>query len=188
MKNNKKIILTSGSPRRSFLLQEIGIQHEVLKIDFNEAIPKEIDPQNVAQFLAEEKSKQITKKEKGCLYITADTVVILDQMILGKPKDKMAAIDSLEKLSDRSHIVATGVCLSTLEKTVSFQSTSRVYFKKLSSEEINFYIDTYKPYDKAGAYGVQEWIGMIGITKIEGSYFNIMGFPTDLVKIELDKF
>ena len=188
IQENKKIVLTSGSPRRSFLLQEIGIKHDVLKIDFNEAIPKSIPIKNIARYLAESKSKQIKEKSTNSIYITADTIVLIKDEVLGKPKDKQAAIKSLEKLSGNSHLVITGVCLSSIEKTVSFDSISKVFFKKLTPDEIEFYVDTYKPYDKAGAYGIQEWIGMIGITKIEGSYFNIMGLPTDLLKIELEKF
>lgn len=186
--NNKNIILASGSPRRSFLLQEINIPHKVIKLDFDESIPPETLPDNVASTLAENKSAQIPNKELNTIYITADTVVILDNNVLGKPKDKQTAIEYLKNLSNTSHNVITGVCLSSTEKKISFQCISKVFFKALSIEEITYYVENYKPFDKAGAYGIQEWIGMIGITKIEGSYFNIMGLPTHELKIQLEKF
>ena len=115
--------------------------------------------------------------ESNQILITADTVVILDKQILGKPKDISEAAKMLKNLSNRSHKVMTGVCIKSKDKTVSFSNTTKVFFKQLTSSEINYYIENYKPFDKAGSYGIQEWIGAIGISKIEGSYFNVVGLP-----------
>jgi septum formation protein len=185
---NGKIILASASPRRSFLLKEIGIQHEVKKFDFIENIPEDVNPKDASLFLAKSKSEQILNKNPNHIYITADTVVILDNYVLGKPSDALEAEKTLSALSSKCHSVITGVCITNHLKTVSFKVESKVFFKSLTEEEILFYIDHYKPFDKAGSYGIQEWIGMIGIEKIEGSYFNIMGLPTFEVYSALKNF
>lgn len=174
----KKIILASASPRRSFLLTEMGIDHEVRKYDFKEDIISETPPNLTSLFLAEEKARQIPSFSNNELIITADTVVVTNNTVLGKPKNEMEAISFLNLLSGSKHQVISGVALTTKEKQLSFKVSSNVFFKSLSKNEISYYIKNYKPYDKAGSYGIQEWIGMIGISKIEGSYFNIMGLPT----------
>ena len=182
------IVLASGSPRRSFLLKEIGTEHSILKVDFEENIPNHVAPKEVAIYLSQSKARQIPHLEDNTIYITSDTIVLHDSNILGKPKNRSVAIETLLALSNSIHQVITGVTLTSLNKSVSFDCVSTVHFKKLSLEEIEYYIDNFNPYDKAGSYGIQEWIGLIGVTKIEGSYFNIMGLPTHELKIQLDNF
>jgi septum formation protein len=183
-----QIILASASPRRSFLLNEIGFMHTVQKFDFDESVPSEISPELSSLYIAESKSEQIKKKLKHTLYICADTIVLVDGKILGKPKNNQEAFAMLSSLSDKWHQVITGVVIASDEKQVSFHDVSEVKFKELSDSEIDFYIEKYQPIDKAGSYGIQEWIGMIGIESIKGSYFNIMGLPTHRVYEELMKF
>jgi septum formation protein len=185
---NKKIILASSSPRRSFLLNEIGIEHTIVKFEFDESIPTHINPIETALYIANSKSKQITPLEDNSIYIFSDTVVVIENQVLGKPKDSLEAKEMLTLLSGKSHIVTTGVCFKSTNKTVSFSDTTIVKFRELSVDEINFYVDKYTPLDKAGAYGIQEWIGVIGVTSIEGSYNNVMGFPTSKIITELNKF
>ena len=185
---NKKIILASASPRRSFLLTEMGITHEVRKYEFKEDITSEISPNLTSLFLAEEKARQIPSFANDELIITADTIVLTKNTVLGKPKNEMEAVSFLNLLSGSKHQVISGVALTTKEKQVSFKVSSDVFFKPLSESEISYYIKNYQPYDKAGSYGIQEWIGMIGISKIEGSYFNIMGLPTVELFEALSKF
>ncbi len=180
MKNLKyKILLGSQSPRRKELLEKMDIKFRIVKINFEEKYPKNIPIAEIPEFLALQKSKAYSKIQPEELLITADTLVILEKEILEKPRNKTQARKMLQKLSGKKHKVITGVCLRTKNNSCSFSDISKVYFKKLSPEEINYYVDTYKPMDKAGAYGIQEWIGLIGIKKIKGSYFNIMGFPTE---------
>lgn len=173
----KNIILASQSPRRKQLLDLLDIEFTVEVREIDEVFPENLEVTEVAEYLAKLKAsvfKDITDEQ---LIITADTVVVLDKQILGKPKSKSEAKNILQSLSNRSHQVITGVCIKSSDRTLSFSNTTKVYFKKLSDSEIDYYIDNYKPYDKAGAYGIQEWIGGIGITKIEGSYFNVVGLP-----------
>ena len=173
----KNIILASQSPRRKQLLDLLDIEFTVELREIDEVFPENLEVNEVAEYLAKLKAsvfKDITDEQ---LIITADTVVVLDKQILGKPKSKSEAKNILQSLSNRSHQVITGVCIKSSDRTLSFSNTTKVYFKKLSDSEIDYYIDNYKPYDKAGAYGIQEWIGGIGITKIEGSYFNVVGLP-----------
>lgn len=187
LQNKSNLILASASPRRSFLLSQMGIEHQVITYDFDEHIPDHISANESSLFLAELKTTQI-KKEAGLTYITADTVVVSSGMVLGKPKDATQASEILNLLSGTFHDVITGVCISTTEKQVSFKSTSRVYFKKLTQAEIDHYVSEFKPYDKAGAYGIQEWVGMVAVSRIEGSYYNIMGLPTQELYTHLTAF
>lgn len=190
MKNKDyKIILASASPRRKELLSGLDIDFSVKKIDCDESVSSSIPNIEVAEFLAIKKSNAYLPflKEKE-IVITSDTTVILGDILMNKPKDKEEAIDMLSKLSGNVHQVVTGVCIRSLEKKVNFFSTSNVYFKHINKAEIDYYIDTYKPFDKAGSYGIQEWIGYIAIEKIEGSYFNIMGLPVHRIYEELNKF
>lgn len=172
------IILASKSPRRQQLLHDLGIEFTVQTIDVDEVFPNDMPWSEVAEYLAKLKASAFTSQlSDRDLLITSDTVVCIEGEILGKPKDRDDAIAMLNKLSATQHEVITGVCLTTKMVEHAFSSRTNVYFKKLSSEEIEHYVDTFKPFDKAGSYGIQEWIGYIGIEKIEGSYFNVMGLP-----------
>ncbi len=173
------IILASGSPRRKELLSSIGIEYKVRVIKgINESYPANMKAADIPQFIS--RKKAATYKPNMLhneLIITADTVVAVGNKILGKPKSKAEAWKMLHLLSGRRHQVITGVTVMTSEREETFAAVSNVYVAKLSDEEIDYYIETYKPYDKAGAYGIQEWIGMIGVTEIKGSFFNVMGLP-----------
>jgi len=171
------IILASKSPRRKELLKLLDLNFKVEVPEVDEVFPEALDADEVAEYLANLKANAFNNIEANKIVITADTVVILDKQILGKPKDISEAAKMLKNLSNRSHKVMTGVCIKSKDKTVSFSNTTKVFFKQLTSSEINYYIENYKPFDKAGSYGIQEWIGAIGISKIEGSYFNVVGLP-----------
>ncbi len=181
------IILGSGSPRRHYLLNELGIDYEIrVNKNLDETYPVGLPKQEIPVYLAELKSRTMMKEvPQQTLLITADTIVWLDGRVINKPRDREDAVSILKRLSGNMHEVLTGVCLRTEEKMHSFHATSLVWFARLDNEEIEYYIDQYKPFDKAGAYGVQEWIGYIGIEKIEGSYFNVMGLPIQKVYHEL---
>lgn len=182
-------ILASKSPRRQELLRELGISFSVEILDVDESYPESLNREEIPVFLAELKAKPFSGKlTENDLLITADTIVWLNGEVFGKPAGKQEAIEILQKLSDNEHQVISGVCLTSAQKQKSFFSVSNVRFKKLSDSEINFYIDEYKPYDKAGAYGIQEWIGYIGITHIEGSFFNVMGLPVQQLYTEILQF
>lgn len=182
-----KIILASNSPRRKDLLGGLNLAFEVRVLpDVAEDFPESIAPMEVAEYL----SKQKAKAYKGLiandeLVITADTVVIVDSEILGKPHSEEEARTMLQKISGRKHQVVTGVSLTTTTFQRSFSVSTDVTFKQLSDEEISYYIKNYKPFDKAGAYGIQEWIGYVGVTSLEGSYFNVMGLPVQRIWEEL---
>lgn len=171
------LILASNSPRRQQILAEAGISFEVQKMEVDESYPSDLPKNEIAEYLAVKKNKAYRVRFKDELILTADTTVIIDNRLLEKPAHDEEAKAMLSALSDRAHQVVTGVCISSPGKTESFSDTTEVYFRALTPEEIEFYIKNYKPFDKAGAYGIQEWIGAIGITKIEGSYLNVMGLP-----------
>lgn len=180
------IILASKSPRRQHLLKELGLDFSVRVIDTDEIYPDGLAMEEIPVFLAELKAKSFDGKlDNNDLVITADTIVWLDGEVLGKPVDKTEAIKMLRKLSNNEHQVVTGVCLKSNKKQKSFYAVSNVAFKELTESEIEYYVEHYKPYDKAGAYGIQEWIGYIGITHIEGSFFNVMGLPIQKLYTEL---
>ena len=187
---NYKVLLASNSPRRKELLQGIDIDFEIKVLpDIDESYPASLPVEEVAEFIAEKKASSYTNNLKEDeLLITADTVVILDGAIFGKPNNKEEANAMLTALSGKAHRVISGVCLATLEKHISFSVTSEVLFSELSSEEIEYYIDRYSPFDKAGSYGIQEWIGYIGVEHLSGSYFNIMGLPIQRLYRELKNF
>lgn len=177
-----KILLASKSPRRSQLLKEAGFDFQVVAKEVKESYPTHLSPEKVAQFLAQKKalaSKDVLTDNQ--VILAADTIVTKDGIIYGKPKDYEEAVTILNTLSGNWHEVITGVCLLSLEKKIIFSSTSKVKIETLSQDEIEFYIANFKPYDKAGAYAIQEWIGLCKISKIEGTYSNIMGLPVDLV-------
>lgn len=182
-----KIILASNSPRRKELMSGLGIPYTVRVLpDIEESYPADLPAAKVAEYIAGEKAEAyIPTLAEDELVITADTIVVLDEEILGKPKDEEDARRMLRKLSGRTHHVITGVCMVSKEKCRAFSVTTEVTFKELSDEEINHYVEKYRPLDKAGAYGVQEWIGYIGVTGLRGSYYNVMGFPIQRVYGEL---
>ena len=186
---SKNLILASGSPRRQELLKSLGVPFEIRLKEIDEDYPKHLKKSEISDYLAQLKSnafvEELTPKD---LLITSDTIVWYHNMALGKPKSKDDAFQMLQKLSGKTHEVITSVCLKSLQKEDIFNSITKVTFKELSSEEIQFYIDNYNPMDKAGAYGIQDWIGQIGVTKIEGSYFNVMGFPIHKIYSQLLKF
>jgi len=166
-------------------MKEAGFNFTVEKPDVEESFPVEIPVGQVAKYLALKKAEYFRPTMHDEIIVTADTVVILGDKILNKPQDRKEAIDMLTLLSGKTHVVMTGVCILSKEREVSFEDTTEVSFKKLTSDEIEFYVDNYKPYDKAGAYGAQDWIGMVAIEKITGSYFNVMGLPIHLVYQQL---
>lgn len=179
------IILGSNSPRRKELLAGLNVKFEIKTNDTDETFPDSLPIEEIPLFLARKKGETYTL-EKNDLLITADTIVVVDEnIVLGKPRDKENAIQILKMISGRMHKVITGVSIRSLEKQKSFHTITEVYFKELDDEEIEFYLENYRPYDKAGAYGVQEWIGYIGVEKIVGSYYNIMGLPIQKLYKEL---
>jgi len=183
------IILVSKSPRRRQLLEQAGFQFTIKPQDVPEDYPDDMPVEEVAPFLAQKKVRaSMHELEGNGVLLGADSVVILDGVIYEKPKDRADAQRILRELSGREHTVITGVCLANAKQERVFSGVSRVHFDKLSDEEIDFYIDKYQPYDKAGAYAIQEWIGLCKINKIEGTYANIMGLPVDLVYQELQHF
>lgn len=186
---DRKIILASKSPRRSQLLREAGFQFDIQTKDIEETYPSTLPAEKVAEFLAEKKAEEvkdfITSDE---IILTADTTVVMGNTIFGKPKDAHDAFDILKTLSGKSHQVITGVCLLSKNKKRVFKGVSTVVFDKLSDEEINYYVDNFQPFDKAGAYAIQEWIGLCKIKKVTGTYSNIVGLPMRKVYKELMKF
>ena len=186
---NTEIILGSASPRRSQLLKELGLPFKVVVKEVDETPPEQFRKEDVVMFLARKKALAFRDELKeNQLIITADTLVALDNHILGKPVDVQDAIRMLQMLSGKKHQVITGVCLLTSLKSEAFFCRTEVAFKKLRDEEITYYVETFKPLDKAGAYGIQEWIGFIGIDYIQGSYFNVMGLPVKDLYEQLLKF
>ncbi len=188
--NNRKIILASKSPRRQELLTNLGLKFETVHNDIPEVLPENnnIEIEKVAEYFASEKANYYNNIiNEDTIIICADTIVVKDNAILHKPKNAEDARNILNALSNGEHKVITGVCIRTKNKTVSFSSVTKVYFKKLNKEMINYYIENYNPYDKAGSYGIQEWIGYVGIEKIEGSFYNVMGLPTSQLFDELLK-
>ncbi|MEZ4936480.1 MAG: Maf family nucleotide pyrophosphatase [Crocinitomicaceae bacterium] len=181
-------ILGSKSPRRKELLEKLGLKFRLEAKEVEEIYPEDLDSQRVPLFLAELKSKAFESLRENELVITSDTVVIFQNEILGKPSNKREAQETLSKLSNQWHEVVTGVCLRTTDKKVSFTDTTRVKFKALREEEINFYIDNFHPFDKAGSYGIQDWFGVTCVDRIEGCYFNVMGLPVRLIYKELEQF
>lgn len=182
-------ILASKSPRRSQLLKSLGIDFVVKTKEVEEIYPENLTKEQIPVFLAELKAKPfISDLKENDFVITADTIVWFNQKVLGKPKDKTEAVKMLQQLSGNEHQVISGVCLSTKQKSKSFYSVSNVQFKALTNNEVEYYVAHFKPFDKAGAYGIQEWIGSIGITHIEGSFYNVMGLPIQKLYEEIQKF
>ena len=184
-----RIILASQSPRRQYLLKELGIDFEIMaNSDIDEKYPPELTKEEIPVYLAKMKANvSMPSIPDKTLLITADTIVWFKGKVVNKPTDYAEALKMLEELSGEMHEVLTGVCLSTNKKKHTFHTSTLVYFGKLSKEEISYYVKQYRPYDKAGAYGIQEWIGYIGIERIEGSYFNVMGLPVQELYREMIK-
>lgn len=178
-----QVFLVSQSPRRRELLRGMGIDFEVMKADVDEQFNPTLPPAEVVKFLSKLKlsSIQLNQYAKNSIFITCDTIVVIDGQIIGKPKDQDDAIQMVRALSGNTHTVYSGLTVATPEKMLTDYRSTDVTFVKLSDEEIQYYVQQYKPFDKAGAYGVQEWIGYIGIQGIQGSFYNVMGLPTRLL-------
>lgn len=186
----RNIILASASPRRRFLLKQLGLEFTSISAEIDESFPDGMTPDEIAIFLAEKKAGHFEEslEDPKNILITADTLVLIDGHILGKPDGRKGAMKMLQTLSGNMHQVVTGVCIRSCDKSRSFTDWTDVYFNPLSDAEIDYYLTHYKPYDKAGAYGAQEWIGYIGIKRLEGSYFNVMGLPVQKLYEELCRF
>ncbi len=186
---NKTLILGSKSPRRKELLEGLGVDFIIRTKDTDESFPSSLPSSEVAQFIALKKAEALKNDlSLNEVVLCSDTVVIIDDRILGKPADVNDAKSMLKLLSGRTHKVITGVVITSINKTVVFDVTTNVTFKTLSDKEILFYIENFKPFDKAGGYGIQEWIGYIGVVSLEGSYFNVVGLPTHEVYQALLEF
>lgn len=176
--DNITLVLASKSPRRQTLIKELGFPVEIRIKEVDEIYPSSLNPKDVPAFLSELKAEplihSIGPKE---ILITSDTIVLLENEVIGKPSDEKHAKELLRKLSGQKHTVVTGVTLTSMVKSHTFSSSTDVYFNDLSNAEIDYYVDQFKPLDKAGAYGIQEWIGYIGVRKIDGCYYNVMGLP-----------
>jgi len=186
---NKKIILGSKSPRRSELLAQITENFEVRIQDVEEIFDAHLDPRKVPEYLAKIKAEALIEKlMEDEIILTADTIVLLENQILGKPKSLDDAYEMLQQLNGKKHEVITGCCLKTKQKERLFSVCTDVYFKNMSLDSLRSYVDKFKPLDKAGSYGVQEWIGMVGVERINGSYYNVMGLPVAQLWDEIENF
>ena len=188
---NHRIILASGSPRRQQFLKELDVDFEIQLKDIEEIYPEHLQAEEITNFLAKLKASAFALDldlDDNDILITSDTIVWLNNKALGKPKDYDDAFEMLTEMSGTTHKVITSVCLKTIDKEVVFYEETLVTFTALSSDEIKYYLNNYKPFDKAGSYGIQEWIGLVAIQKIEGSYANVVGLPTHRLYEELMKF
>lgn len=187
---SRRLLLASQSPRRRELLTACGLPYEPApKFDCEERYPADLAAEEVPLYLSQLKSRAYpaTLAENDIL-LTADTVVVLDGQVLGKPRDREDAVGMLRRLSEHRHTVVSGVTLRTAERMHSFEARTDVWFRRLEDEEITYYVDTFRPFDKAGSYGIQEWIGYAAIERIEGSFYNVMGLPIQKVYTELNQF
>ena len=180
--NKINIILASGSPRRQQFFKEMDLHYTIRLKEIEEIYPEHLQAEEITNFLAELKASAFENdlKENDVL-VTSDTIVWLNGKALGKPKDYDDAFQMLQQLANQTHEVITSVCLKSIDKTDVFHCVTKVTFANLSDEAIRYYLDNYKPFDKAGSYGIQDWIGLIGISKIEGSYTNVVGLPTEML-------
>ena len=183
-----RLILGSKSPRRQELLRSLGYEFRVEVREVDESFPAELAIEELAEFIAKKKSQAFDELQDNELVITSDTVVVCDGKALAKAKDDHEAKEMLRLLSDKTHQVITGVCLKSTQHQTLFSESTLVHFAKLSEKEMDYYIERYQPFDKAGAYGIQEWIGMIGIKGIEGDYYNVMGLPLHKLYKALNTF
>lgn len=187
---DKHLILASASPRRRQLMEEAGLEFTLApKFECDESYPTTLPAAEVASFLSALKSEAYPEPlAEGEILVTADTTVVIGERVLGKPADREEACEMLRAMSGRSHTVYTGVTLRSCEKKHTFAVATLVYFREMSDDEIAYYVDNYRPYDKAGAYGIQEWIGYVAIERIEGSFYNVMGLPVQRLYTELISF
>ncbi|WP_329805096.1 Maf-like protein [Flavobacterium facile] len=186
--NKHRIILASGSPRRQQFLKELDVDFEIQLKDIEEIYPEHLQAEEITNFLAKLKASAFALDlDDNDILITSDTIVWLNNKALGKPKDYDDAFEMLTEMSGTTHKVITSVCLKTTDKEIVFYEETLVTFTKLSSDEIKYYLNNYKPFDKAGSYGIQEWIGLVAIEKIEGSYANVVGLPTHRLYEEMMK-
>ncbi len=186
-----EIILASQSPRRQQLLQQAGINFKVAVADTTETFPKDLNVEDIAMHIAIEKANKVLSENsynEDVIIIAADTIVVLNDEIIGKPENRKHAINILKKISGNSHQVITGVAIISNNKRTLFTETTQVTFFELDEKDIIYYIDTYKPFDKAGAYAIQEWIGLVGIKNISGDFYNVMGLPVSRLLRELKLF
>ena len=187
--NKHRLILASGSPRRQDLLKQLGVPFEICVNPVDEVYPQKLSGHEISDYLSILKANASKENLKpNDLLITSDTIVWHRNTAIGKPTSLKNAVEMLQNLSNSTHKVITSVCLTSTEKQMTFNALTKVSFRKLKIEEIEFYVNNYKPLDKAGAYGIQDWIGQVGVEKIEGSYFNVMGFPLNLVYSHLLEF
>jgi nucleoside triphosphate pyrophosphatase len=185
---NKNIILASGSPRRQQFLKDLGLDFIIKLKEVVEEYPKHYKKEAITNFLALKKARAFDNLKENDILITADTIVWFKNKALEKPNNKEQAVKMLSKLSANKHLVMTSVCLKSIKKEKLFSCTTKVYFNKLNPEIIDYYVENFNPYDKAGSYGIQEWIGYIAVKKIKGSFFNVMGFPVHKFYKELLRF
>lgn len=183
-----KVILASQSPRRQELIKALGVDFEIQVKSVAENYPKNLKREEITDYLAKLKASVFTDLKKKDILITSDTIVWFENEPLEKPNDKEEALTMLQKLSGKKHEVVTSISLTSSEKQIVEHEVTQVFFKEFSLEEIVFYVEQFKPFDKAGAYGIQEWLGYIGVEKIEGSYVNVMGLPTHLLYKMLNEF
>lgn len=184
-----KIVLGSQSPRRAALLESLGLHFRKISSSIDESYPQELKGSDIAIYIAEAKANSLLNEiREDELLICSDTIVCVDDIVLGKPANREEAIAMLQSLSGRSHEVISALCFCNRNKKVKVYDKTKVFFKKLGIKEIEYYVDKFQPFDKAGAYGIQEWIGMIGIEKIEGSYFTVMGLPTHLILEQIESW
>ena len=180
--NKINIILASGSPRRQQFFKEMDLHYTIRLKEIEEIYPEHLQAEEITNFLAELKANAFENELKeNDVLVTSDTIVWLNGKALGKPKDYEDAFEMLQQLANQTHEVITSVCLKSIDKTEVFHCVTKVTFANLSDEAIRYYLDNYQPFDKAGSYGIQDWIGLIGISKIEGSYTNVVGLPTEML-------
>lgn len=184
----KRIILASGSPRRQKFMKDLNIPFEIRLKPVDESFPADLKKEEITNYLAILKSKPFLKDLKPDeILITSDTIVWLDDQALNKPQNEQEAVEMLQRISGKMHEVFTSICLTTTAQQIIDHDVTQVYFRPLADEEIHYYVQNYQPFDKAGGYGIQEWIGLIGVEKIVGSYFNVMGLPTEKLYTSLNK-
>ena len=180
--NKINIILASGSPRRQQFFKEMDLHYTIRLKEIEEIYPEHLQAEEITNFLAELKANAFENELKeNDVLVTSDTIVWLNGKALGKPKDYDDAFQMLQQLANQTHEVITSVCLKSIDKTEVFHCVTKVTFANLSDEAIKYYLDNYQPFDKAGSYGIQDWIGLVGISKIEGSYTNVVGLPTEML-------
>jgi len=187
--DNYRIILASQSPRRQQLLRELGLKFDIVIKDYSESYPEDLKGGQIAEYISAEKAKTFKGElSENEIVITADTIVWCNNHVLGKPSDFDEAVSILKEISGNTHEVITGVTILSSAKEITFSESTKVTFEALSEEEIKYYVDKFKPYDKAGAYGIQEWIGIAACSHIDGSYFNVVGLPVQRLYKELKNF